>query len=188
MKINEWIWLDVKNDWVDIVKQSPLDYYTDIYNPWQTKERLRVWIEVEWSTQTISKYCFATLSTNEVCVSWTSKTLSLNTFDTNDTWMSATNNRVTITEDGLYKVSWSVTFATNSSGVREILVRKNWTTNTNLEYQPNAISWANTSCVFDRSFNLVAWDYIEVRAYQTSWWNLDVLSNNQKTFIQVIKI
>ena len=51
------------------------------------------------------KYWFATLSDNETTTSWTSKTLTLNTFDTNDSWMSITNWRITITKNWLY-LSW----------------------------------------------------------------------------------
>lgn len=189
MKVNEWLWFNIKNEWVNEIEQKPIDYYSDIYNPWQTKERLRVWIEVEWTIweTSTSKYCFATLSTNESTTSATSKTLTLNTFDTNDTWMSATSWRITITEDWIYNVNWAITFASNTSWWRTIFIRKNWTTNTELTFQTNQSWWFYTTCVFNRYFNLVVWDYIEIRAYQNSWWNLDVLSSSQLTYVQVVK-
>lgn len=49
MKINEWIWIDIRNDWVSHIKQDSLNYYTDTFEPWQTKQRLKIWREVEWS-------------------------------------------------------------------------------------------------------------------------------------------
>ena len=134
------------------------------------------------------KYCFATLSDNETTTNWTSKTLTLNTFDTNDSWMSITNWRITITKNWLYHLSWCVTFVTNPTWLRELLLRKNWITNTNIHYTVNPTSWWDTSCVFSRYYNFVVWDYIEVRAFQTSWWYLDVTNNTQKTFIQLIEI
>ena len=120
--------------------------------------------------------------------SWTSKTLTLNTFDTNSVWMGATNSRITITENWLYCINWAVTFASNITWVREVLIRKNWNINTDLIFQTNQTAWAYISCPFSRYMNLIAWDYIEVRAFQTSWWNLDVLSSSQLTYAQVIKI
>lgn len=160
--------------------------YWEAYKYWKVKEKLKIGREVSWSTWGLL-YCFATLSTDETTTSWTTKTLTLNTFDTNDTWMSVTNWRITITRDWLYSVSWAVTYASNSTWTREVLLRKNGTTNTNMHYQANQSAWDLTSCVFNRYFNFVAWDYIEVRVYQTSWWNLNVTSNTQRTFIQVIK-
>lgn len=188
IKKDEWLTFEDTNKGLEVLKEKPLDYYSDVFSPWQTKQKLKIWREVEWNVwwwQII--YCFATLSTDETTTSWTSKTLTLNTFDTNDSWMSVTNSRITITQAGLYSVSGAVTYASNATGTREILIRKNWTTNTNMHYQASQSAWDLTSCVFNRYFNFVAWDYIEIRVYQTSWWNLNVTSNSQRTFIQVVK-
>lgn len=191
IKKDEWLGFEDTNKGLEVLKEKPLDYYSDVFSPWQTKQKLKIWREVEWIdipvTSTI-KYCLATMSADETTTSWTAKTLTLNTFDTNDTWMSVTSWRITITQDWLYCLTWAVTFASNASWAREVLLRKNWTSHTDLHYTVSWISWDLTSCVFTRYLNYVVWDYIEVRAYQTSWWSLNVTSNTQKTFVQVVKI
>ena len=34
----------------NVIDESTAPYYDDTYKPWQTKEQLRVWLEVEWTT------------------------------------------------------------------------------------------------------------------------------------------
>lgn len=41
------LWKDNKG--FNIQEETKLDNYTDIYTPWQTKKRLRIWYEVEWN-------------------------------------------------------------------------------------------------------------------------------------------
>ena len=54
MKVNNWIWFDTKNEWVSEIKQDDLNYYTDMYSAWQTKQQLVIWREVKgnlsWNT------------------------------------------------------------------------------------------------------------------------------------------
>lgn len=48
MKIDEWLSFKDTNKWLDIVSEKELNYYTDIFEPWQTKQKLRIGREVEW--------------------------------------------------------------------------------------------------------------------------------------------
>ena len=41
--------LSKDNKGFNIQDEIKLDNYTDIYAPWQTKKRLRIWYEVEWT-------------------------------------------------------------------------------------------------------------------------------------------
>jgi len=64
-KIEQWFnTFEDKNKGFEQLKSKPLDYYTDIYSPWQTKERLKIGREVEWSAWWWSKtIIFTRLST-----------------------------------------------------------------------------------------------------------------------------
>ena len=58
MKVNNWIWFDTKNEWVSEIKQDDLNYYTDMYSAWQTKQQLVIWREVKgnlsWWSQSLT--------------------------------------------------------------------------------------------------------------------------------------
>ena len=49
MKIDNWIWFDNKNEWWLVVEQKELNYYTDMYEAWQTKQPVVIGREVKWS-------------------------------------------------------------------------------------------------------------------------------------------
>ena len=50
MSIDNIVGYWIPNEWaVDIKLEKPSKYYTDVYNPWQTKGRLKIWREVEWT-------------------------------------------------------------------------------------------------------------------------------------------
>ena len=50
MTIDKWLTFDDTNKWLDIVKEKELNYYTDTFEPWQTKQKLKIGREVEWDT------------------------------------------------------------------------------------------------------------------------------------------
>ncbi len=48
MKIDTWLTFDDSNIGLNWITEKKLDYYTDIYNPGQIKQKLKIWREVEW--------------------------------------------------------------------------------------------------------------------------------------------
>jgi len=63
---------DNTNKWFDTTKQEDLNYYTDIFSPWQTKQKLKIWREVEWNSwwwnTNIWYFTFAT--TWNITITW----------------------------------------------------------------------------------------------------------------------
>jgi len=49
MNIDKWLSFEDTNKGMEVIKQKDLDYYTDVFSPWQTKQKLKLWREVEWS-------------------------------------------------------------------------------------------------------------------------------------------
>lgn len=135
------------------------------------------------------KFCQANLWSNQTVVSWTSATMAFTSFTTNDSWMSVTNNRVTITETWAYVITWAITFSANATWVREIILRLNWSTIIwDITWLTNTSWWAFTTCTITYIWLLSAWNYLELRWYQTSWWDLVVQSGWDKTYLHVWKL
>lgn len=40
---------DTLKETSNVIDESTPSYYSDVYSPWETKEQLRIWFEVEWS-------------------------------------------------------------------------------------------------------------------------------------------
>lgn len=103
-------------------------------------------------------------------------TLSFNqeTFDTDTMHDNSTNNsRLTITTAGLYLIITQISFASNSTGVRQGWFLKNGTT----AYGYTSVAAANgdhTVVQVETLAQLAAADYIEVQANQTSGGNLNI--------------
>lgn len=76
-------------------------------------------------TTSTSKYCFATKSASQSIPNTTGTTITLDTYETNDTGMSTTADRITITQAGQYLVTAQVQYASNSTGSREAFMRIN---------------------------------------------------------------
>ena len=49
IKKDEWLSFEDTNKGMEVIKQKDLDYYSDVFSPWQTKQKLKLWREVEWS-------------------------------------------------------------------------------------------------------------------------------------------
>jgi hypothetical protein len=102
--------------------------------------------------------------------------------------MSRTWWKITITADWQYIISWLVTFDSNSVWFREAFIRKNWSITLDITLDANQTWWAYTHISLNTILTLSNWDYLEVKRYQNSGWNLNVLSWVNKTFLKVIKI
>jgi len=98
--------------------------------------------------------------------------------DTNNFHDSTTNNtRMTIPTGygGKYLIQGTLEFASNTSGGREVYIRKNGTTNLQA-IQTDAEG--SLSMMINGTFELAAADYVEIRAYQSSGGALDVWATN----------
>jgi len=99
--------------------------------------------------------------------------------DTNAFHNPASNNtRMTIPSgyDGKYLIQAQIGFASNTTGGREVQFYKNGTTV--LQYVQSDTGDGSLNVVISGTYPLVAGDYIEVRAYQSSGGNLDVWGSN----------
>lgn len=84
------------------------------------------------------------------------------------------NTRYTIQVAGTYRVSGSIMFATNSTGIRAINVQKNGTALTGIDAFVNAGASSSTSVMLPAA-NVVcaAGDYLELGGYQNSGGSLN---------------
>ena len=63
IKVDNWLTFDNKNIWVNEIKEDWLNYYTDIYSPWQTKQKLVIWREVKKDSNLWTPYVWYFTST-----------------------------------------------------------------------------------------------------------------------------
>ena len=106
----------------------------------------------------------ATLTT----LTWDSEVYDDNTFHDNIT----NNSRLTISDDGKYIVTLAVDFASNNTGTRQIGIYKNGTVIRQI-VMPNNSAGQDYLSITDIIY-LVAGDYIEGKATQSSGGALDV--------------
>jgi hypothetical protein len=101
------------------------------------------------------------------------------TYDVGSLHDNVTNNgRLTIPTggDGLYLITLNLTFAANATGYRFAYIRKNGTTVLSQNGSP-AVNGSNTILQTTCIVNLVATDYVEGLAYQTSGGALNMGTN-----------
>jgi hypothetical protein len=104
------------------------------------------------------------------------------TYDTDDfhsTVSSTSRLTVPAGKDGVYAIVGQVTYATNGTGERQARLLRNGTTRVALTVvQAATTASALSSMNASTQLRLVAGDYIELQAFQTSGANLDVLAND----------
>jgi hypothetical protein len=116
-------------------------------------------------------------------VSLLNNTVTAISFDTerfnSGEWDSAVNpSRITALVDGIYSISGSVSFASNATGQRKLAIRQNGATDIASE-QSQATSSLPTNVTVSTVNKLLAGDYVELTALQTSGGSLDILKTNQ---------
>jgi hypothetical protein len=117
---------------------------------------------------------------------YTATTWNLENFDTNAFHDNSTNtSRITIPSsyDGKYLFTFTTSWASNVTGERSALVRKNGTTY--YGYNTNDSSSGFSSNSMSIVLGLVATDYIEIMVYQSSTGNLDLSSADGGSNLQV---
>ena len=72
IKKDEWLTFEDTNKGLEVLKEKPLDYYSDVFSPWQTKQKLRIWREVEaslWWWQ-FKIWNFTITTTGNISITW----------------------------------------------------------------------------------------------------------------------
>lgn len=102
-------------------------------------------------------------------------------FDTDTIHDTVTNNsRLTCKTAGKYIVSATIGFASNATGVREVDVKLNGTTNIARRIE-NAVNGDNHYTTVDSLYDLAVNDYLEIAVVQTSGGALNVLSSGNSS-------
>lgn len=145
---------------------------------------------LKWATSSTTPTfvgCSVTKSANQTISNNTSTLLTWDTeqFDTDGFHSTTTNtSRITIPsgKNGKYNITFSVRWVANTTGRRRIVIRKNGVDAFNgFEAGQSIDATSNTgSLVMD----LVATDYIELYALQTSGGNLDVYDTSTGSIFQ----
>jgi hypothetical protein len=130
-------------------------------------------------------------SANLALTTATSTVITLNSerFDTDSFHSTASNtSRLTVPTGmgGIYQITAQARFASNSTGIRLILVRLNGTT-TIAQQSMTAISGNETDMVLSTVYNLAAGDYVELLAYQNSGGNLDLQATSASPVLAMVK-
>ncbi len=156
MKINEWIGFDVKNKWWLEVKQDDLNYYSDIYTPWQTKQRLKIGREVEWASKTLY-FTFAS-GTALWVQSYTGFWFTPSAYVI-DAWLNDSNSSICISKGTRFNwVNWwysSYPSTYNSTSTRAIWIYSTsaWTTRTRAIFS-KFIKWGVELDFTDNALNI----------------------------------
>lgn len=96
------------------------------------------------------------------------------------------NSRLTCKTAGLYTITASIQFASNSSGSRAILILLNGKTIIGGD-QRDASPDIATTCNVSVDYPLAVNDYVEVQAYQNRGGNLNVVSSGERTPLFMMK-
>lgn len=155
------------------------DYLSD-FPYWRTKVLLRPWIEVE-SQSTVKKYCEAWKSSSTA-----NGIQAIDTYDTNDSWMSVTPWRITITESGLFHIVASADCKNPGTQETTVAIYVNGTqiaASTIVMYYSFGTDRRVMNC--SKYANLVAWDYVELYWNSPSGGYVDV--SRSLTYLQVVR-
>jgi hypothetical protein len=129
--------------------------------------------------------CKAYKSANQTLSNATTTLITFNSefFDTDAIHDTSTNtSRFTVPagKGGKWQLSTTIAYDANSTGFRQIRIKKNGTIFNNLI--ATAVSSDGTHMSHTDIFELVATDYMELEAYQNSGGNLAILGTNYTTF------
>jgi len=108
---------------------------------------------------------------------WVNLAFDSERWDTDDIHHLTTNNsRLTCKTAGKYLVMGCFDFAANDTGIRKIAILRNGNTYVAVFGAPNLGAALTTSLITSMVLNLAVNDYVELRAYQNSGANLNVVS------------
>lgn len=109
-------------------------------------------------------------------------------FDTNGYHDNSTNNtRLTVPtgKAGKYWISFAASFDQNANGVRGVSIRKNGTTYLCSAYIRAAASNSGCTVYAQTILDLAVGDYVEMDAYQDSGSNINLVVQDQTTYISM---
>ena len=112
----------------------------------------------------------------------TSATITTVTFNSNryDAGGISSSDRFTIATPGVYRIGANVRFASNATGQRVLYLRINGGTYIAITTQP-AISGGPTDCTIVTEYALVATDYVQLQALQSSGGALNITAAGNYT-------
>lgn len=87
-------------DWLPNIQNQPLPDYTYGFSNNTLDAKVALRNLDTWSSR---KYCLANTTTGNITWGF----IDMNVYSTNDAWMSAVNNQITITKAWLYMIVWS---------------------------------------------------------------------------------
>jgi len=134
------------------------------------------------------KYCIAYNSATQSITDNTWVTYNINTYETNDSSMSATTWRIIIPTTWQYIISWCIQFASNATWIREAIVTKNWIATTLSDITRSAFAGWPNSINFSFIVSLDSSDYILLRCFQNSTWALNITSWASNSYLSVAKL
>jgi hypothetical protein len=122
--------------------------------------------------------------TTVAAISLSNNTPTALSFDTerfnSGEWSSSVNpSRITAIVDGIYSISGSASFSPNATGQRKLDIRLNGSSAVASQQITNASAAVATNLTVTTVMSLLAGDYVEVVASQTSGGNLDVLKSDK---------
>lgn len=188
---NEIIWTKEKGfDFTDTIKPEIIE--TPTYDYWNSQNTLDYNVALRNKPKlNQNKYCFANITSNKTLNSWTSFVITFDKFETNDSWMSTTSDRIIITQNWQYHLCWLITYSYVPWWVREGWLRytRNWTTTTIVDtYQSSPWAGISTTIALNTILTLEVWDYIQMRAYQDSWVTCNISSWISQTYLRISSI
>jgi len=182
MKIKEESFNTFKNNSKDSLKDVKLEYYTDMYEAWQTKQQLLVGREVRNNR----KYCFASTTTVYNTSTWAIQ-IVMDTFDTNDGNMKDVAWWIKITRTWIYIIDASVRINSLSVAWRVLtLLKKNWAWICE-HSDPQSFLWTTVDTPAWWVFQLNWWDIITLFLISTNATDTTSVSN-QVTKLNIIEL
>lgn len=185
IKTDEWIWFNDSNKWMSQIEQKPLNYYTDMYEAGQTKQRLVIGREVK---NIDADYCTVLLNSQSVFNRRTDNLTFWSTLIGNSSMKWA--DRINILEDWVYLISAQVMFTPRAWNRRSIYIKLNWWSDI---MQSNVANNSNMSVTASTNLTikLIKWNYLTVSCYQDSWASINTSWNSitpYNSFLQVTKL
>lgn len=145
-----------------------------------------VQISADTDTKVVSANIYRGATQSIANATATKITLNTLSFDTSGAADITTNNRININTSGVYQVSASVSWATNSTGDRGTYIYLNGSQVALSEAQANGVTASVIPCYM--SLSLKAGDFIELYGVQGSGGSLNANGGSGATFLSVTRV
>lgn len=180
--------MDIKEPKIEAIEFVPevipvdSDNYQDEFMYGKSIEAIDYNVQIRNKPTSTKKYCFIRNSWTQSISDSTETTVTLGTTETNDSAMTATANKITITAAWQYAISAMIQYAGNSTGIRQLLLINNGNRVTLSNATPNATSInVSISTIVTLALN----DVLEIATYQTSGGNLNINASDNVTYFRL---